>query len=1476
MGKSCVLKPCVRNPKGEIVESKLFQGLLSYLPSRSEAVKYYGLSKNEGFLASIENEITFDENGEMSLEDLIREAKIDIEQSKLIEKLQKEVGKEKLDFQEATRRVVQFNRNHPFKNTYMASLVEENGSYTVKVVENNEENLDHLKSTIANQELRNRLIYRLAEAGVDVSFIEDNNSRYSTSNAVKNANGLYQLINFYKYGTTPELAEEAGHFIVGAMSDNPLVERLMNLLTPEVQKEILGDEYDTKFLGRNPKKEVAGTLVGRVLASESDKDSALDKLSRRIINSAKRIFAKISGNQVLRDKVEAEQLAQQLAEEFNTGKLDNSAEKAIQENETFYSKELNKHVQTLRRITGTFAEMARDLKNLDYETSQMVDAWITRIESKTENVEELADAFAESVAATGIAEALKLIADFTQSEEFNNLVVKVEGLNKEEFLQSLPENAVKLRLYGRFLQCCRELVLEGTQAYNRNRDLYIEAADYSSGVPQNLNFYNNLLSVKNLLNNVQQYYDTERVLFAKVCELFYGSKYVNRATRMLWGNKKFETLNPEQFEIEETIDHLFADDGVVNSFLGTMANSNNMVAQMMDKILKQANFEAQKRTGEVYGKLKQWEDKWVKSRKITQRDLFETDEQGKLTGNTIDFVWSNPNTFSITSDPVILDWGKYEKDYEEQMKQWEQEFLNEHPEVANKASYYKDLQFAHWVKSRKNEWHKGKNGVPGHSTWSQSRQCYIPNLKYNGGEYINTRRSLSKDQTDALAEYYSIKRELDELTGHVMPRHRAPQMRGSFVNTVGNYHYEGKGGVVSLGKAIKHRVIEAFCQIPAEVDARSAGMYNTEKDAERPFFEYSERTRNIPLFGVYKLADTERLSTDLVHSTLAYAAMANNYAAMVNTANVLEVGMDYVENRQREGSYDTETSTSLFKYISGWKQRRSLGRMRNYLDKYLYGIGLPTVMVKGLCLSKLVPALSRAASLLYLAGNVPGGLVNWGTGTIEMYKEGFAGEFFDMSDVNWAQAVIVGSALGIAKDTITAEDSSKVNLFIRHFDLLNDNEKFYQTRYSRGQRILNNFKEFSLMAPYKMGEFVMQAVPYLAMARRKIIYDSTGMPISLWKAYQKADDGVRLELKETFFESIEDLKKYNMLEDLEKAFAPSNPYIDWDYVNNTKEWSDYLKSKNLGDRTDRNIIYKSIVRDRQELTFDETKESSFNDRAREVTNRMHGVYNKMDKTWAHRTLIGSMFLTMKGYAIGLIQRRFGGISNAFKSEDAQEHLGYSVALHGETEGTLTTMIKMAFNQRSWSDASLFFRALLWPVGKGFITAMEKRGYSTTQARNAKRNFGDIVAIIVLAILNALTRPKGDDEDDDELLQGHLYYLSMRLQMEQSAYNLPNHMLSEASSLLDAVPAGASMLRDVFTLANLIGGDILYNYDKDEKDPEVRKFFYQKQVPGKALKGDAKWKAKVINMTPYWRSFYWAEHPYNAASNYMYVRESKSK
>ena len=279
---------------------------------------------------------------------------------------------------------------------------------------------------------------------------------------------------------------------------------------------------------------------------------------------------------------------------------------------------------------------------------------------------------------------------------------------------------------------------------------------------------------------------------------------------------------------------------------------------------------------------------------------------------------------------------------------------------------------------------------------------------------------------------------------------------------------------------------------------------------------------------------------------------------------------------------------------------------------------------------------------------------------------------------------------------------------------------------------------------------------------------------------------------------------------------------------------------------------------------------------REVTNRMHGVYNKMDKTMAHRDLIGSMFLTMKGYALGLIQRRFGGggISNMFKGTEAQEHLGYSVALGGETEGTITTMFKIAMNQKSWEDASLFFQSLIFPWMKGFESAMQKRGYSVTQAKNAKRNWGDLFFIGILALVQWLTKPMGNDDDDDDLIDGHMYYLSMRLLQEQSAYNLPGSMMSEATSLFDAIPAGFSIMRD-FGLWGIYGmvisGMII---KKTNKILTLGKYFYQKKIPGKAMQGDAKWKAKALNMVPYVRSIYWAEHPQRSKELYVCKRKQK--
>jgi hypothetical protein len=75
--------------------------------------------------------------------------------------------------------------------------------------------------------LQNRIIYNLRQKGVNVEFIEKDGrerGRYSTENAEKTADGLWSIIRVMKGDNiTPTLAQEAGHFAVGALGNDPLV-----------------------------------------------------------------------------------------------------------------------------------------------------------------------------------------------------------------------------------------------------------------------------------------------------------------------------------------------------------------------------------------------------------------------------------------------------------------------------------------------------------------------------------------------------------------------------------------------------------------------------------------------------------------------------------------------------------------------------------------------------------------------------------------------------------------------------------------------------------------------------------------------------------------------------------------------------------------------------------------------------------------------------------------------------------------------------------------------------------------------------------------------------------------------------------------------------------------------------------------------------------------------------------------------------
>lgn len=163
--------------------------------------------------------------------------------------------------------------------------------YQFKIVDRDYTTKKALYDLIRTNELFNPMILNfLREHGVDVSFLKEDienrqqGGRYSTIGAHKVANELTSLITLYVGDvrkvkkdngeevwepvniSLQKLAEEAGHFIVGALGNNRLVQRLIDRIRkPEVRRALLGSEYESAVLGTDELREAAGRLVGDAL-----------------------------------------------------------------------------------------------------------------------------------------------------------------------------------------------------------------------------------------------------------------------------------------------------------------------------------------------------------------------------------------------------------------------------------------------------------------------------------------------------------------------------------------------------------------------------------------------------------------------------------------------------------------------------------------------------------------------------------------------------------------------------------------------------------------------------------------------------------------------------------------------------------------------------------------------------------------------------------------------------------------------------------------------------------------------------------------------------------------------------------------------------------------------------------------------------------------------------------------------------------
>lgn len=1360
-GESCVFKPSVRNKNGEVVSSKLFDSLLHYSSNDREfSKKYYYVGTNQEFLDLNQDKVKYDENGEITFKSLKDIVSFNLPEEKLIAKLNSDLGAGEVEYNKAISLMKGFNSTNPYNDKFMATISNvKNGKVLLKVVRKNVKEEEILKQNIQNKSLFDSIEQAIRNLGGTVELI-DKEYNELTEDTI---NALYKDFSNIVYVSrggklTKSAAEGAGLFAVSALSNHPLVKRLVDYCTPERQKQLLGERYNEVKNKPNSNLLTAGILIGEHIFNEAHKKSPIRNLLDRLIRFFNNLFHRYKEDDIRRIKIESELLAEQIAKGFIEQKLENPE----------YKEDDSIQISSFKNIIKELHNLSLNMQAIDkssYDKWKNIEA-VTTIGRIFKNKDKN-NVFANICALDGITEAIKQLADATPE-----MIEMLDSVNFNVAESSI--NARKLRQVKAFVQSSLNimLIIDNMLAKNPNMKENIKVELESA-----YKILNNLIrgGSDKLAVQVQQ---KERKLFTAFLEDVYGSKYIERASKVLFNPKNFKLIKVEgkKESIESLVDQLSEDDNFINRYIVSMSNSSDIINQLADRTRKAAEKQANDNTLKSFNIVKELEEK-AKKLNINTNRLLERDRYDNLTGNYISEV----------------NWGEWEKDWLEFKQSSFRQFKEENKhKLKDKTRIEQELLWDVYFRPLSKDWHKM------HSTYDKQTGKYIPRNDEVYTNYKNEEYSkLSLQERTFLNELLEVKQELDDLlvyqaqNGSIVEvahthRLRMPQFRGSTQNRIENLK-RNTSIIKASSKVLRENIMNAFIVNSEDRDYGSAVTRNTiDEEVFGNILDFElEKVNRLPIYGVNKFKDPSEISTDLFAGLIQYAAMAHTYAATSMIVDVLETGKDVlaariVTDKNSKAKVGFET--------------RSYKRYCDFMDGQIYNLYSRKDFKLGkLAISKILKTLNSIASKLFLGGNIAGGIVNTLTGFNEITKEAIAGEVYNLADLKKANLIyakylpsnIINSGQNLKYD--------KVSLFMRKFNVQNNMEETareYSTRKSRLSR-LNPFGD-NLLLPYKSGDHYMQSMSYLAAANHYKFKDGD-RTISMWDALE------------------------------EKFIDESNPKLG-----KTLEFKKGVK------------FIDPKTKEEREWTMDD--ELTFQNLCRETNNRMHGIYNKLDKTAFHNTIFGQAVLGMRGYALGIFYRRFGLNQ-------------YNVTLGRDDEGSMITFSKMLLNIFSGDDALGSIIAILCPFGERTRLAVLDMGFSESQYRNLRRNWADFALIAILSILKGLTTKDEDDDNDDEeenRFEGLAFYFTNRLLMEQSAYNTPQGLWTESKSVLDWMPSGISVLGQMYQLAALIA----------TQDTYAQKSALHEE-------GDLKWEYKLGTYFPYVRFARVWEHPYEAAESYSY-------
>ena len=1294
MAKNCAIIPQVKNKKGQIVDSRLFKDLLSYTDNnRAETVRIYTITKNPEFIKKWTGRLTLDDNNEPTLRSLLKQTNLSqiIPESKVLEKLNREIGyyKKGMDrpalwidndenYLKLIRKAIAFNQNSDFRDDYVARVVRiaDNESSRifigVRVSKRNKAYSIEADKMAYNTSLNDRLRDILAAHGVSVGVLNNLERRL----------GINGVTDFDTAKTAANGLIEMIRLAEGVEGEKALPEEFAHFAI-----EAMGD---SSLINRLLNNLSTTGVIQEILGEEYETYNTL--YNGDTAKLAKEAAGKLLAKHLLK------------AEPIERKPYKNLLERVISAIKSFFKTlNANQIQKAIYEADKDFGRLARDILNgrmdeqisidnisasgLFYQTNERVQ----RDKNLLQNI------INTELKRLKIYEKRNPNSQFSANQRLliDRLEIELADNNEIEGVYSFLDNALEeLQKVSNRLE-----VLRNTPATNAN-----ERASVLRDVRNYLYSYKNIIEdVRKALIDEERYADNrygQRVrvaldnasiligdLFVKYEEvsmpLFvdFLKPFLGESILVPFGKFKGKVLKAEDLVKMADEDISFFD-----RWLDSMADSSDYMLKVMDQAVKKSKEQARLRTIDV---MKRLQAATIKLEQAGVKDtewMFERDSKGNLSGNYISEI-----NYALFKEKV-----------REMFKSLNEKY-GKNPIGENAEKYKKERQA--WFDANM-EIVNGKKQPKLSIYGNPQYQRLNPAQK----EYYDTVMNIKSELDSYLPERYTTLTNAVKIRKDLLERVKSS-------NSV-------KSGAQQIWESLK----DEFIRRTDDVDF---GDRATVKDFE------GNAVQTLPIYYT-KLKEGESpndISTDIVSTMTAYAAMATDFDEMNKVIDVLELGRDLLREREVIQTQGGKPLVERFKAVGRkveskltkeGEATRFVQRLNDFFEMQVYGKYMAdegTFGKTNIDKGKVANFVNRVTSMNNLALNVLSGVSNVLTGKVMMRIESFSGEFFSEKNTITADRIYGQHLPAYLAEVGVRVKTSKLALWDEFFNVMQEYEQDVRdVNFDRKTWYSRMFSTSTLFFMNNAGEHWMQNRTSLALADAYKMKAPNGKIVSLWDAME---------------------------------VVPIDP--------NNKKAGAKLQVKAGYTKEDGTEFTKEDI-------------IKFSRRSAAINQRMHGIYNKADRSAVQRLAIGRMGMMFRKWIKPSLNRRFKSAT-------------YNYDLDAWTEGYYRTSGRFLLQLARDLRETQFNLAARW----GELTPTEK-----ANIRRALTETGHFLA--VMAIIGLI---EWSDDKDRPWLVRMAEYQARRLYTELGALIPGKSMVSEGLKIIKSPAAGINTIENMLDLTKLL-------------------------------------------------------------------------